>query len=195
MVKIASCCWVKKRGRKVCGLAASGVLVEQEYSSTRILNILLVLLLFVFPYIVLVSCIVFFSTMTVGSSDASGENIYDAIMLHNKLCFLACLLTFTGTHSFNVLSNDHSSCKSTAATAHRFPNNQKSFRKDKIIGLGGGIEYAFDDSFCTWLKPSMRDETECHQLKLATHTALALATHTHFTCVCCQTLCECCGTC
>ena len=95
-------------------------------------------------------------------------------MLHNKLCFLACLLTFTGTHSFNVLSNDHSSCKSTAATAHRFPNNQKSFRKDKIIGLGGGIEYAFDYSFCNSLKPSLRDDgVTCSQLKLATHRAFA----------------------
>ena len=34
MVKIASCCWVKKRGRKVCGLAASGV-VEQEYKNIK----------------------------------------------------------------------------------------------------------------------------------------------------------------
>ena len=37
MVKIASCCWVKKRGRKVCGLAASGVsgVVEQEYKNIK----------------------------------------------------------------------------------------------------------------------------------------------------------------
>ena len=102
-------------------------------------------------------------------------------MLHNKLCFLAFLLTFTGTHSFNVVyTKDHSSCKSTAATAPRFPNNHKSFRKDKIIGLGGGIEYAFDDSFCTWLKHAMRNgDVSCRQLKLATHTALAKWSEKH----------------